>query len=125
MSTTLKPRPKVIVARFWKAAGGDNEPVRSWLLDLTARDRKQIGGDIYRVETDWPNVGLPLVRAFGEGLFEVRTGLRNRIARVIFAVEDDLMALLHGFIKKSQATPRHDLDLAKECWDKWLKAKRK
>ena len=47
------------------AADGANEPVREWLLELNAGDRKNIGGDIHRVETEWPKVGLPLVRAMG------------------------------------------------------------
>jgi phage-related protein len=73
----------------------------------------------------WPSVGLPLVRAFGGGVFEVRASLGNRIARVIFAVDGDLMVLLHGFIKTTPATPKHDLDLAKDRWSRWRKAKRK
>jgi phage-related protein len=119
-----KARPKVIVARFWKAAGSENEPVREWLLDQAAGDRKDIGGDIHRVETEWPNVGLPLVRALGGGLFEVRSNLVDRTARVIFAVDDGSLVLLHAFIKKAQATPKHDLDLARGRWDKWQKAKK-
>ncbi len=35
-----------------------------------------------------------------------------RIARVIFCVVDEQMVLLHAFIKKSQKTPKQDLDLA-------------
>ncbi len=34
------------------------------------------------------------------------------IARVIFYVEDNTIILLHGFIKKSQATPQKELDTA-------------
>jgi hypothetical protein len=49
MKTTLRPRPKVIVAKFWKAAESESEPVRSWLRALSAHDRKEIGGDIHRV----------------------------------------------------------------------------
>lgn len=119
-----RARPKVIVARFWKAAGRESEPVREWLLDQAAGDRKDIGGDIHRVETEWPNVGLPLVRALGGGLFEVRSNLVDRTARVIFAVDDGSLVLLHAFIKKAQATPKHDLDLARGRWDKWQKAKK-
>jgi len=50
----------------------------------------------------------------GEGLHEVRTNLPgNRIARVIFYVDSkQRMVLLHGFIKKTRATPDADLDLA-------------
>lgn len=48
----------------------------------------------------------------GNGLWEVRSRLGDRIARVIFCVEGATMVLLHGFIKKTQKTPKHELDLA-------------
>jgi phage-related protein len=58
---------------------------------------------------------MPLTRALGGRLHEVRSSLnRNRIARVIFVVVKDDAILLHGFIKKSQKTPKDDLDLARE-----------
>jgi phage-related protein len=44
--------------------------------------------------------------------------LATRIARVLFAVEGDVMVLLHGFIKKQQKTPKAELDLAKQRWKK-------
>ena len=44
----------------------------------------------------------------------MRIRLENRIARVLFVLEGSTMVLLHGFIKKSQATPQADLDLAKD-----------
>ncbi len=56
---------------------------------------------------------MPIVRSLGDGLWEVRSGLTGgKIARVIFAVEQGAMVLLHGFIKKTQRTPKHDIDLA-------------
>jgi phage-related protein len=56
---------------------------------------------------------MPLVRSLGNGLWEVRSNLTGgKISRVIFAEEHGSMVLLHGFIKKSQKTPKPDLDLA-------------
>jgi phage-related protein len=44
----------------------------------------------------------------------VRSNLTGgRIARVLFAVSDGQMVLLHAFIKKSQKTPADDLALAR------------
>jgi phage-related protein len=37
---------------------------------------------------------------------------QSRHARVLFTVEGDTMVLLHGFIKKSQKTPRTELRTA-------------
>jgi phage-related protein len=56
---------------------------------------------------------MPLCRALGKGLWEVRSDLtQGRIARVLFCIHDDRMVLLHAFIKKTQKTPDADLDLA-------------
>ncbi len=64
------------------------------------------------MEFGWP-IRMPTCKPLGRGLWEVRTDLSsNRIARVIFAIADGKMALLHGFIKKTQKTPDDDLKLA-------------
>ena len=95
---------------FFRTDGG-NEPVREWLLALSKHDRKTIGDDILKVQYCWP-IGKPLVASLGDGLWEVRSRLGDRIARVIFYVEAKTMVLLHGFIKKTQKTPPHELNLA-------------
>ncbi len=92
-------------------AGG--EPVRDWLKDLPVLDRKTIGEDIKTVQFGWP-LGMPLVAHLESGIWEVRTRLSNRIARVLFVLDGDVMVLLHGFMKKEQKTPKPELDLAKE-----------
>ena len=48
------------------------------------------------------------------GMWEVRIRQENRIARILFVLEGSTMVLLHGFIKKTSATPKTDLDLAKD-----------
>lgn len=104
---TLKRLP----ARFYRTPNG-REPVREWLKDLPAADRRILGEDIKDVEFAWP-LGLPLVRSLGRELWEVRSSLtQGRIARVIFCVIDGQMVLLHAFIKKTQKTPQQEIDLA-------------
>jgi len=88
-----------------------NEPVREWLLSLAKTERKVIGDDVLKVQYCWP-IGKPLVGSLGKGLWEVRSRLTDQIVRVIFCVEGRTMVLLHGFIKKTQKTPKHELDLA-------------
>jgi phage-related protein len=90
----------------------DNEPVREWLKSLPREERRVIGEDIKTVQFGWP-LGMPLVRKLDKGLWEVRSRLPDRIARVIFTTGEGRMILLHGFIKKSQKTPQEDLELAK------------
>ncbi len=55
----------------------------------------------------------PLVRKMEKDLWEVRSHLEGRIARVLFTVIEGQMVLLHAFIKKAQKTPRSELDTAR------------
>jgi phage-related protein len=57
---------------------------------------------------------MPLVRKIETGLWEVRVQLNNRIAHILFTAHEEIMVLLHGFIKKSQKTPANDLKVAKQ-----------
>ena len=102
----------ILSVKFFANSLG-SEPVRLWLKGLPATDRKTIGEDIKTVQLGWP-LGMPLVRHLGGGLWEVRTRLDNRIARVLFVLSGSTMVLLHAFIKKQQETPKADLDLAIE-----------
>ena len=96
---------------FYETATG-KEPVREWLLSLPQNEKKIIGEDIKTVQFGWP-VGMPVDRKVSKDLWEVRSKLHNKIARVLFTVEGTSIILLHGFIKKSQKIPQKDLELAK------------
>ena len=82
-----------------------SEPVREWLKGLLREDRKIVGADILTVQYAWP-AGKPLVDSLGDGIWEVRSRLDNRIARTLFAVINQEIVPLPGFIKKRQKTPR-------------------
>lgn len=95
---------------FFRTEGG-SEPVREWLKSLPLDEKRIIGADIKTVQFGWP-LGMPIVRKMEPGLWEVRSRLVDRIARVLFTVMDNKMVLLHGFIKKSDKTPQDDLSVA-------------
>jgi phage-related protein len=104
-------KPKRINVNFFKNSSG-KEPVRQWLMDLNKEERRQIGEDIKTVEYGWP-IGMPVCRPLGDKLFEVRTELKNTIARVLFCIVGNQMLLLHGFIKKTEKTPQNELTIAR------------
>ncbi|MGA9850705.1 MAG: type II toxin-antitoxin system RelE/ParE family toxin [Roseiarcus sp.] len=107
-------RTKKLPARFYVNPSG-RKPVREWILELSEADRHTVGKDIQKVEFGWP-LGRPHCAPLGGGLREVRSALGgNRIGRVIFCIGDGCMILLHGFIKKTQATAKADIDLALKC----------
>jgi len=109
----LGERPRKIPVVFYRTRSGV-EVIRNWLRELDDGDRNVIGQDLMRVQYRWP-VGMPLCRAMGEGLWEVRSNLpSNRIARILFCIAQGRVVALHGFIKKSQKTPEADLVLARK-----------
>jgi len=106
---------KRIPVSFYRTSRG-TEPVREWLKSLDKTDRQIIGEDIKTVEFGWP-IGMPVCRSITshKGLWEVRSSLSsNSIARVLFCICEGQMILLHGFVKKTQRTPKRDLDLAEK-----------
>ena len=118
----MNPTPK-LRAVFFRTDRG-NEPVREWLEKLGEKDEKIIDADIAVVTEHWPLVSrTSLVKKMQgeEGLWEIRSRISDgkRIARVLFIVEAGEVILLHGFIKKSQKTPRRDLRLARKRRGLW------
>lgn len=102
---------RILSVRFYCTAKG-KEPVREWLIEhVSPGARKAIGTDIKTVQFGWP-VGMPVVRKMEPGLWEVRSSIPEGIARVFFTVVGADMVLLHGFVKKTQATPKADIALA-------------
>lgn len=106
----MKFGEKIEVLFFRTSAG--NEPVREMLSALPEEEKKIIGSDLRAVQWRYP-LGMPTVRAMKHGIFELRSELPNRIARILFVYFEEKIVLLHGFIKKTQKTPPQDLETAR------------
>ncbi|RZI98073.1 MAG: type II toxin-antitoxin system RelE/ParE family toxin [Brevundimonas sp.] len=88
--------------------------IKEWLRSFEKPDRAVLGVDLLTLQIGFP-LGLPLCRPLRGGLWEVRSSLAgNREARMIFFHDAKAKALVivHGFVKKSQKTPKSDLELA-------------
>ena len=112
----MNTKPELCVVFFRTDRG--NDPVRDWLESFGERSEMIIDTDITVVAENWPSVlGTSLVKKLRgeESLWEIRSRISSekRIARVLFTVEAGEIILLHGFIKKSQHTPRKDLRIAR------------
>jgi phage-related protein len=106
-------QPRKIPLIFCRLRLG-SEPVREWLKGLPEAERHAIRKDLLRAQWRWP-VGMPLCRPLGNGLWEVRTDLpTKRTARVLLCLYRGQLVALHGFIKKTRATPDEDLALARK-----------
>ena len=60
-----------------------------------------------------PNIGMPHTRHMGKGLIEMRLKAIEGIARVFYATAfKNEIIILHSIIKKTNETPKRDLELA-------------
>lgn len=57
---------------------------------------------------------MPHSRAMGRGLFELRPRGREGIARVFYCMKvGKRIVVLHSFVKKTQETPKRELEIAR------------
>ena len=96
---------------FYRTESG-GEPALDWFRELSVDDRGIVGADLRTLQIGFP-MGMPLCRPLGDGIWELRSRLPNRIARVLFLIDGDTFVVLHGFIKKSQRTPKPELETAR------------
>lgn len=65
-----------------------------------------------QVEIYGPNLGEPHTKSMGRGLYELRANGPEGIARGLFcSVKGNQVVILHVFQKKTQKTPKRDLEL--------------
>ena len=74
------------------------------------------------IEELGPNLGRPYVGTIGSGLYEIRAKGKEGIGRSMYCtVKGREVVILHSFIKKTQKTPKKELDLAKKRMKEDLK----
>ena len=62
-----------------------------------------------------PNLGEPHTKSMGSGLFELRLKGSEGIARVFFCtLIGKRIVMLHSFIKKTDRTPKRELEVAQD-----------
>lgn len=88
-------------------------PVREFLDSLEPKLLAKTLRTIDLLENNGPYLREPYSKALNNGLFELRTKQGSDITRVIyFFVVGKKIILTNGFVKKSQKTPRSEIDLA-------------
>jgi len=88
--------------------------VESGILDLPAGLLARFVRYAERMEEHGPDLGMPHTRAMGGGLFELRLKSGEGIARVFYCtIVNRRIVMLHHFVKKSQKTPRKELETAR------------
>jgi phage-related protein len=97
----------------WKVTFFD-EKVESDTYSFPARILANFLHIAEMIEEFGPNIGKPYTAPMGSGLFEIRAKGKEGIGRALFCLEKDKeIIILHSFIKKTQKTPKREIDKAR------------
>ena len=88
----------------------EEEIIENWPVGIRATFFR-IG---IRIEENGPNLGMPLTRSMGDGLFEIRARGKEGIGRSLFCtLVGRRVVILNSFIKKTQKTPQREIEKAR------------
>lgn len=90
-----------------------NEKIQSDIYSLPESLRAKYAKITSLMIAYGPNLGEPNTKYIRDGLCELRLIGKEGIARVFYcAVVHKRIVMLHGFIKKTQKTPKKELEIA-------------
>ena len=99
---------------FYKTEDGI-EPAKDFLSSLEPKMQAKMFRIIDLLEANGPAIRLPYSSHLDDGIFELRAKQGSDITRVLYFFQVGNKAYLtHGFIKKTQKTPRSEIELAKK-----------
>lgn len=91
-----------------------NQKVETEVLEFPAGILANFLHILEMIEEFGPALGKPHTAPMGNGLFEIRAKGKEGIGRALFcAVKGQEIVILHSFIKKTQRTPKKELEKAR------------
>jgi phage-related protein len=96
---------------------GGQPVVGKFIRGLLSPTRSKVSRLLDLLEEYGTDLGMPHAKAMGDGLIELRARGKQEV-RVFYAFAyGRKIYLLHGFVKKSQTTPRKELEIARQRKD--------
>jgi len=100
----------------------DSSPVQEFLMSLDIKTQARFVWSIEQLRVRNVMAREPLVRHLEGNLWELREESSTNIYRLIyFFFSGQRIVFLHGFQKKTQKTPRHEIEIALRCLDNFMK----
>lgn len=97
---------------YYKKADGTC-PAEEFILSQDTKMRAKLFRSLELLEIKGNELREPYSKPLSDGIFEVRAIQGNNITRVLyFFVIGKKIILTNGFVKKSQKTPRSEIELA-------------
>lgn len=102
------------IIEFYEDRNG-NKPIEEFLLGLDIKMRAKLVGLLQILQEKGNLLREPYSKHLEDGIFEIRGKSGNNITRVLyFFYYDGKIILTNGFIKKTQKTPKKEIQLAKK-----------
>ena len=98
-------------------------PMIVFLDGLSIKERAKVFASIEKL-VELKSAGIPpkenLSKHLDDGIFELRVGFENRIARSFYFYEAERQIIFtHGFVKKTQRTPKTEIARAQAIRKQW------
>ena len=99
---------------FYTKENGE-KPAKEFILSLDTKMRAKLVKLIELFEENGNSLRMPYSEHLEDGIFEIRGKFGTDIARVLyFFYYNKRIILTNGFVKKTQKTPKSELELAKK-----------
>ncbi len=106
---------------FYQLPDGSS-PILDWFREQEPKVQARLARVFDLLQESGTSVGMPHVRSItGSKLFEIRAEQDTNIYRILyFAYTGQRFILLHGFQKKTQKTPKKELEIAEARLNEFL-----
>ena len=105
---------------FYQKADG-SEPVKQFLNSLDKKMRAKMVRTIEALQNNGNDLREPYSKHLDDGIFKLRAKVGTDISRVLyFFFIGQRVILTNGFIKKTQKTPKKEINLAKKYRNDFL-----
>ncbi len=97
---------------FYEKENGEI-PIKDFLLSLNEKMRAKAAREIKILSEFGNNLREPYSKHIQDGIFELRIKFASDISRIFyFFFDGDKIILTNGFIKKTQKTPKEEIERA-------------
>ncbi len=98
-----------------------SEPVKEFLLSVDDKMRARLVRTIELLAQNGTTLRMPYSEHLVDGIYEIRAKIGSNISRVLyFFVIGKRIVLTNGFVKKTQKTPKNEIELAKKYRNEFL-----
>ena len=116
----MKEKMGKFIVEFYETENG-NIPVEEFLKMLDVKMRAKLLGIIKILQEKGNRLREPYSKYLDDGIFELRGKVGSDISRVLyFFYYNKKIILTNGFIKKTQKTPKTEIDKAKKYRSDYL-----